>query len=526
MTERRTDVLIAGGGVGGCAAALAVAEAGCEAILTEETDWIGGQLTAQATPPDEHGWIERFGCTRSYRRFRENVRAFYRRYYPLTTAASSNPLLNPGNGWVSPLCHEPRVALAVLEAMLAPHVSSGRLTILREHEPIGAEITPGDHIAVVEFLDLKGGEKTAICADFIIDATELGDLLPLTRTEFVTGFESRDETGEPSAPDKAQPENVQAFSVCFAMDHRDGEDHTIEKPNRYDYWREYVPELDPPWPGRLLSWTGLSPRTMEVSEARFSPNNEPPKRFAGFWSYRRILDRANFEYGRFDSDVCIVNWPMIDYLEGNLCTTDATEKSRIVEKAKEQSLAMLYWLQTEAPRPDGGAGWPGLRLRNDIVGTRDGLAKHPYIRESRRIRAQFTVREQDVAAACRPERMLAEPFEDSVGVRVLPDRPAPLHRGRQLHRRRLLSLSDTAGCVRSHSHGKSTPRLQEPGYDPHHQRVLPVAPGRVEYRGGGRGAQRFLSAEKDSAEAGLRASCPSGGVPAPVGPAGSGACLA
>ena len=416
MTERRTNVLIAGAGVGGCAAALAVVEAGCDALLTEETDWIGGQLTAQATPPDEHGWIERFGCTRSYRRFRENVRAFYRRYYPLTTAASSNPLLNPGNGWVSPLCHEPRVALAVLEAMLAPHVSSGRLTILREREPIGAEITPGDHIAVVEFLDLKGGEKTAICADFIIDATELGDLLPLARTEFVTGFESRDETGEPSAPDKAQPENVQAFSVCFAMDHRDGEDHTIEKPNRYDYWREYVPELDPPWPGRLLSWTGLSPRTMEVSEARFSPNNEPPKRFAGFWSYRRILDRANFEDGRFDSDVCIVNWPMIDYLEGNLCTTDATEKSRIVEEAKEQSLAMLYWLQTEALRPDRGEGWPGLRLRNDIVGTEDGLAKYPYIRESRRIRAQFTVREQDVAAACRPERMLAEPFEDSVGV--------------------------------------------------------------------------------------------------------------
>ena len=50
------------------------------------------------------------------------------------------------------------------------------------------------------------------------------------------------------------------------------------------------------------------------------------------------------------------------------------------------------------------------------MGTQDGLAKHPNIRESRRIRAQFTVREQDVAAACRPERMLAEPFEDSVGV--------------------------------------------------------------------------------------------------------------
>ena len=416
MTETRTDVLIAGGGVGGCAAALAVAEAGYQAVMTDVTDWIGGQLTAQATPPDEHGWIERFGCTRSYRRFREGVRAFYRQYYPLTSAARLNPLLNPGNGRVSPLCHEPRVALAVLEAILAPHVSSGRLTILREHEPIGADVTPNDHVTAVEFRELRAGGRTTVCADIIIDATELGDLLPLTNTEFATGFESREETGEPSAPREAQPENVQAFSVCFAIDHIDGEDHTIEKPNRYDYWREYVPDLDPPWPGRLFSWTGLNPRTMEVSKLMFDPNKEPSKNFAGFWTYRRILDHTNFEDGRFQSDICLVNWPQIDYLEGNLCAADTTEKSRMLTEAKEQSLALLYWLQTEAPRPDGGEGWPSLRLRRDVVGTRDGLAKYPYIRESRRIKAAFTVREQDVAAALRPESVLAERFDDSVGI--------------------------------------------------------------------------------------------------------------
>jgi hypothetical protein len=48
---------------------------------------------------------------------------------------------------------------------------------------------------------------------------------------------------------------------------------------------------------------------------------------------------------------------------------------------------LLYWLQTEAPRPDGGTGWKGMRLRPDVVGTEDGLAKYPYIRASRRIRA-------------------------------------------------------------------------------------------------------------------------------------------
>ena len=67
-------VLIVGGGVGGVAAALAACRAGQRVVLTEETLWIGGQLTSQAVPPDEHPWIEESGCTRSYREFRDEVR--------------------------------------------------------------------------------------------------------------------------------------------------------------------------------------------------------------------------------------------------------------------------------------------------------------------------------------------------------------------------------------------------------------------------------------------------------------------
>ena len=49
----------------------------------------------------------------------------------------------------------------------------------------------------------------------------------------------------------------------------------------------------------------------------------------------------------------------------------------------------------------GKLGWPGLRLRGDVIGTADGLAKAPYIRESRRIRAEFTVTEQHVGTEAR-----------------------------------------------------------------------------------------------------------------------------
>lgn len=61
------DILIVGAGLGGVAAALAACRAGRTVVLTEETDWIGGQLTSQAVPPDEHPWVEEFGTTASYR---------------------------------------------------------------------------------------------------------------------------------------------------------------------------------------------------------------------------------------------------------------------------------------------------------------------------------------------------------------------------------------------------------------------------------------------------------------------------
>ena len=87
------------------------------------------------------------------------------------------------------------------------------------------------------------------------------------------------------------------------------------------------------------------------------------------------------------------------------------------------SLSLLYWLQTEAPRPDGKAGWRELRLRGDIVGTGDGLAKYPYVREARRIRAVTTVLEQHCGTEARAAetgrpaaKVAAFEYPDSVGI--------------------------------------------------------------------------------------------------------------
>jgi hypothetical protein len=185
----KADLVIAGGGLGGVAAALAALRNGMSVILTEETDWIGGQLTSQGVPPDEHPWIETHGAPASYRKLRNGIRDYYRHHYPLTQEAASRIDLNPGDGAVSRLCHEPRVALAVMMSMLAPWISNGKLRLLTEHRPVYAEMS-GDRVLSLTVKNTRNQTSTVLSAPNFVDATELGDLLPLTGTEYVTGAES------------------------------------------------------------------------------------------------------------------------------------------------------------------------------------------------------------------------------------------------------------------------------------------------------------------------------------------------
>ncbi len=408
--ETRTDILITGAGVGGVAGALAALKLGKRVILTEETDWIGGQLTAQAVPPDEHPWIESHGCTASYREFRERVRAWYRRNYPLLPQHRNDPRLNPGGGWVSQLCHEPRVALAVLHEMLAPWVGGGQLTLWERTVPVAVE-TDGDRFRSVTLRDLDTGDETVVTATCVVDATELGDLLELGQVEHVIGAEGQDTTGELHAPPAADPLDQQAISWCFAIDHLEGEDHTIDKPAPYDFWRGYQSDF---WPGPQLGWVDVNPETLQPREMAIftAPTASDPPR--DFWRYRRILDRAKYPGGTFASDITLVNWPQLDYWLGPLLGVDDDARDRHLEGARQLSLSFLHWMQTEAPRHDGAAGYPGLRLRSDVTGTKHGLAKAVYIRESRRIEAEFTVTEGHIGVEMRKDGPAK--FHDSVGI--------------------------------------------------------------------------------------------------------------
>jgi len=424
--ESQADIVIIGGGLGGCAAALAACKQGTSVIMTEPTDWIGGQVSQQGVPPDEHQWIESFGRTANYARFRSLIRDFYKENYQLTESALKTDYLNPGNGIVSRLCHEPKVAVAVLQSMLEPFIREGKLRIFLNLKPVKA-LVDAERIQAVACLNVLSGDEIVFYGDMFIDASEEGDLLPLTGTEYVLGAESQRQTGELHAPEKTDSGNIQALTWCFAVDHIEGQDHTIEKPDTYDFWEDHIPDLNPPWSGELLSLNYSNPRNLEARALSFVPPSKvapaPYTQSLNLWLYRRIIDKSNFKTGSFESDITLVNWPQNDYMMGNI--TDVPEKVRKQNlfQAKQLSLSLLYWLQTEAPRPDGKQGWKGLRLRKDAFDTVDGLAKYPYIRESRRIKSEFTVYEQHLSLAEREkvykssdELVLATPFHDSIGI--------------------------------------------------------------------------------------------------------------
>nr|WP_319512877.1 FAD-dependent oxidoreductase [uncultured Cohaesibacter sp.] len=412
MKDLHSDIIIIGGGLGGVSAALAALKMGRRVILTEEYKWLGGQLTTQAVPPDENPWIEKAGSSTSYRQLREGIRSYYRRHYPMTGKARGYALLNPGGGNVSPITAEPRVGVAVIEEMLAPWYGTEKLLVLLNTKATAVEQS-GDRFDAVHVESAEYGELV-LHGRYVIDATELGDLLEIGAVEHVIGAESQAQTGEPNAlSGEANPMDQQAVSWCFAMSYHPDEDHTIDKPNNYEKWRDYKLDF---WPDRQVSFIAPDPVTLEPDDRPLFNGDIDAEGVEDNWHYRRILYRHNHEAGHFPSDVCLVNWPQIDYCDGPIVGVTKEEANSHLQGAKDLSLSMLYWMQTEAPRHDGGIGYRGLRPAGEVMGTLDGLTIAPYIRESRRIKALFTVTENHVGVDARKGIVGAEIFEDSIGV--------------------------------------------------------------------------------------------------------------
>lgn len=112
------ELLVVGGGLAGTAAAYEGLLAGKTVCLTEITDWVGGQLSAQGTSALDERPTQRSKLIypRGYLELRERIKQHYGE-------------LNPGDCWVSESCFLPGDGHKILKEMLEDAAREGNGTL-------------------------------------------------------------------------------------------------------------------------------------------------------------------------------------------------------------------------------------------------------------------------------------------------------------------------------------------------------------------------------------------------------------
>jgi len=181
------DVIIAGAGTGGWAAAVQAARMGVRVLLLEETDWIGGQMSCAAvTTMDEDSVWMKFPVRERgiYREFHESMITYYHTLDkdPLV-AYYGYPEQHEGG-------YEPRAARAVLYGLIQEaRERKAVLDVSLRSRVIAVEKTGDTVNGVTVEMDKQ---RKAIACRVLIDATEYGDVIPLTGARYRVGNNTSD----------------------------------------------------------------------------------------------------------------------------------------------------------------------------------------------------------------------------------------------------------------------------------------------------------------------------------------------
>ena len=382
MANYDFDVVVVGASFGGVAAAMAAAtDPNVRVALLESSEWIGGQATSQGVTRWDESSVAllRTTCgTKSYRDLRHAIGQYYRDNATLSAYGQGQEFFNPGFAQSDfPLSVDPSVTQSVLRDLI--EALSARLE-LHLNTPVASVQIAG---TTVNSVTTASGD--VYTARVFLDATDLGDLLPLAKIPWKIGAEAHADTNEPDAPAVAHPEWIQPITVPIAIERRDGENHVVPKPANYDQiaakQRFHVVDGDINGVLRPL----------------------PPNGEESVFGYRQYIDARNFSDPNYSHDRTTLNVGSNDYMDATLPSGDPVRDRQIYEGARDASIAFLYWLQTEAPQDGGsGKGFPNLMVRTDAFGTQDGCAPQAYIRESRRIDAEERILQQDVAKSSFP----------------------------------------------------------------------------------------------------------------------------
>jgi len=395
-TLDRFDVVIAGGSTAALAAALAAAEAGATTALIEPTDWIGGQLTSSAVPAIDEAWHTikptDGGAPYSVSKVARLPVNMTPRFLQLLQAIEQR-----GDCWVSRFCFCPDELVARhLDPLVA--ACGERLTVFRD--TVVKRVTlaaDGGRVTAIECihrsprpgLPAAGYDRlpSADLADWyeptdserftketvrfaarpgattvFVDATEWGEVLALSGKDYLQGVEESD--GALSTAPGAD-RCGQATVFCFAQ--------------------QLHPEP-----------VGEPDRPVRATDMGYGAYGDKPDAWTKIWTYRRLRGKGAPATG----DVCLQNWGYSqkhgeggnDYPHAYLFTSKSDTAAQLADwrggidlealaGAEDRAFAWHQWFRRHAP--DGID--PGrIALAPAVLGTGHGLAKLPYIRDTRR----------------------------------------------------------------------------------------------------------------------------------------------
>ncbi len=343
-----TDLLIVGGGASGISAGLQSARQGVDVLIIEETEWLGGMLTAAGVSAIDGNHQLPSGI---WGEFRDSLYAHYGGPQKVAT------------GWVSHTLFEPSVGnrifqnIAKAEPLLDIHYKTKFISAHRE-----------DDVWLVKVKNKK--RVYEIRTKFIIDATELGKVMAQLNIDFDLGMESKAYSEEKYAPDSS---NNIVQDLTYTVILKDfGKPSLISKPK------------------------GYSPEPFRCA-CDHKHNSERPS--------ESCIQMLN--YAKLPNNKYLINWPNCgnDYYV-NLALLSEQEKAIEIEKAKQFSLQFVYYIQTELgfdhlgiakeefPSRDGLPLIPYHRESRRLVGKARLTAHHleaPFSQEEKYYRTGIAV---------------------------------------------------------------------------------------------------------------------------------------
>lgn len=322
-----TSLLIIGGGASGTTAGIQASRMGVETIIIEETDWLGGMLTAAGVSAIDGNHQMPAGL---WGEFRQKLYGYYGGAKAVET------------GWVSNTLFEPSVGNKLLKEL----AKEPKLDIWYKSQWSTVQQTANGWVVTVK----KANKTYKINAKLLIDATELGDVMAAVGAPYRIGMDSRSVTGESYAPEQANDVIQDLTYVAILKDFGVGADKTIKKPAGYD--------------------PAVFEHSCDVADPA-AKDNTP------------IIDCSKMiTYGKLPNGKYMINWPKNGndfYL--NLIEKTPKEREEALKEAKLHTLRFIYYLQTVM-------GFKHFGLAEDEFPTTDHLPMIPYNRESRRLKGK------------------------------------------------------------------------------------------------------------------------------------------